>query len=118
MSREELKQLLEDYGESQIEDFLEHKLIKLTNEEARPVNPSDRLEFIMKKIENNKRLLLIDKVHFLIAQDDEKIKLRYISTWDIKKIREISDRLYLKRALPSKPPQACMQFQISFILTL
>ena len=98
--KEEFKKLLEDFVEPQIEGFLEHKLIKITHEGVHPVNPSKRLEFLVKEMRNGKKLLLIDKVHFLIAQDDEKIRPKYILQWDIKKVREISDRLYLKTGNP------------------
>lgn len=100
MSREELAGILRDYGKPGIEDFLENELIELIDERVHPSSPSNRLGFLKKQIESG-NISLIDQMHFLMAQDNEKNRAQYYSIWNMKRIREISDRLYLKTGNPS-----------------
>jgi adenine-specific DNA methylase len=100
MGKAELESIIKHYAGLRVSDFTANKLIRLVHDKANPISPYERLDFLSKKIENNQELLLIDKVHYLIAQSNEKIKLKYISVWNVQKIKELSERLYLKTGNP------------------
>jgi adenine-specific DNA methylase len=97
----ELESILKQYGGLAPSEFIENRLIWLIHDKVNPVSPYERFDFLNKKIENDQELSLIDKTHYLIAQNNEKIRLRYISLWNRQKIKEISDRLYLKTGNPN-----------------
>jgi len=100
MGSAELELILEHYG-FKMSEFIDNRLVRLIHDKASPLSPQERLDFLVKKIENDEELSLIDKVHYLIAQGNEKIKLKNMSSWNIQRIKEISDRLYLKTGNPS-----------------